>query len=592
MKKSILILLLTLLQTLLWAQSDHLNITATSLNFGTQALDGNYELSIDLSSKDGKVANIGVVAQLTGLSLPDISMICPPPNYQPFTIQKSGGNLQGNITSQTSNRISVYFNPTQYDFSIGKYCNESQTATGYGNYSVTLVINYSGSQQGFPQGVLGSFHIPISAIVAEAVVHIPDANFKNYLVGNANINTNGDEEIQFSEAVAFTGTISCSEMNIASLTGIEAFVNITGLNCYNNNLTSLNISANTKIKDLLCDGNDLTALNLSNNNAITYLNCGDNKLPTLNISNLSDLEVLYCHTNQLTALDLSNNTALTFLSCYSNRLLSLDLSNNTALNTINCSGNSITSLDVSNNSALTSLQCQHNSLLNALNVANGNNTNFTSFLAMGTAVTCIQVDDSAWSAVNWTSIPDGAIFSENPCTQAVTPCNISNVDILTTSNCTQDNLEYSQTLQINYDNAPSGTIDVNGQSFAVTSSPQTVTLTGLIAHGNAVDLYITIDTDENCDYTLYEAWFAPRVCDPLSTTDLKTHTIKAYPNPVHDMLNIEFEEPTFVEIYSASGVIVLRLNPALEHRIDISNLPDGLYFIRSENGAGKSFVKE
>ena len=38
-------------------------------------------------------------------------------------------------------------------------------------------------------------------------VNIPDANFKAYLVGNSAINTNGDSEIQVSEATAFNGAI-------------------------------------------------------------------------------------------------------------------------------------------------------------------------------------------------------------------------------------------------------------------------------------------------------------------------------------------------------------------------------------------------
>ena len=46
-------------------------------------------------------------------------------------------------------------------------------------------------------------------------VNIPDANFKAYLVGNALINTNGDTEIQVSEATAFSGSINCYNMNIS-----------------------------------------------------------------------------------------------------------------------------------------------------------------------------------------------------------------------------------------------------------------------------------------------------------------------------------------------------------------------------------------
>ena len=38
----------------------------------------------------------------------------------------------------------------------------------------------------------------------EKIVNIPDANFKGYLLGNTAINTNGDNQIQVSEAAAFS----------------------------------------------------------------------------------------------------------------------------------------------------------------------------------------------------------------------------------------------------------------------------------------------------------------------------------------------------------------------------------------------------
>ena len=60
-------------------------------------------------------------------------------------------------------------------------------------------------------------------------VNIPDANFKAYLVGEYSINTNGDAEIQVSEATSFNGYIICESMNISNLTGIEAFTALTDL---------------------------------------------------------------------------------------------------------------------------------------------------------------------------------------------------------------------------------------------------------------------------------------------------------------------------------------------------------------------------
>ncbi|MBK8846086.1 MAG: hypothetical protein IPO27_05700 [Bacteroidetes bacterium] len=60
----------------------------------------------------------------------------------------------------------------------------------------------------------------------------------NSLANNA-INTNADGEIpMLSEAAAYTGTINIANLGISDLTGIEAFVNLTNLDCSNNLLTN------------------------------------------------------------------------------------------------------------------------------------------------------------------------------------------------------------------------------------------------------------------------------------------------------------------------------------------------------------------
>ncbi len=183
------------------------------------------------------------------------------------------------------------------------------------------------------------------------IVNIPDANFKNYLINNSSINTNGDAEIQVAEATAYTGKIIVPFLNISSLTGIEAFTDITELECEANSLTSMNVSFNTALTHLGFQGNQLTSLNISANTALTQL---------------------FCQNNQLINLDVSTNTALTILSCFNNQLMSL-------------------------------------------NVKNGNNTNFTNFIATNNPnLTCIEVDDTAYMNANWAWSKDTtAIFSEN-----------------------------------------------------------------------------------------------------------------------------------------------------------------------------------
>ena len=79
------------------------------------------------------------------------------------------------------------------------------------------------------------------------------------------------------------------------------------------------------------------------------------RLTSQTITIRGDLTELDCFNNQLTSLDVSKNTALEILYCSDNKLISLDVSKNTALIVLDCSSNNLTSLDLSQNTALTSL---------------------------------------------------------------------------------------------------------------------------------------------------------------------------------------------------------------------------------------------
>ena len=217
----------------------------------------------------------------------------------------------------------------------------------------------------------------LSATLFGQNVYIPDANFKAYLLSNQSINTNGDNEIQVSEATAFDGGIHCSYQNISDLTGIEAFTAITVLNCQINQLTSLNVSNNTALTELTCYENQLTSLDVSNNNALEGLGCEQNNLTSLDVSNNTALEVLACFENQLTSLDVSDNTALEYLYCHFNQITSLDVSNNTALEAVFCHFNQLQCLNANNGSTLNFLFCDNNQLscvsVSAPNYAYNNN---------------------------------------------------------------------------------------------------------------------------------------------------------------------------------------------------------------------------
>ena len=123
-------------------------------------------------------------------------------------------------------------------------------------------------------------------------VNIPDVNFKNYLLNNTAINTNGDGQIQVSEAIAFNGSLFCGNKNISNLTGIEAFVNITELFCFSNQLTTLDLSQNTSLIYVTCASNQLTSLNVKNGNNTALLGfyaSGNPNLQCIQIDNTNTI---------------------------------------------------------------------------------------------------------------------------------------------------------------------------------------------------------------------------------------------------------------------------------------------------------------
>jgi hypothetical protein len=168
---------------------------------------------------------------------------------------------------------------------------------------------------------------------------------------------------------------------------------------------------------LYCYDNQLTSLNVSQNTALFRLDCHSNQLTSLDVSQNTALNILQCDNNQLSSLNVSQNTALNSLSCGYNQLTSLNVSGGPAFAYLNCEDNQLTSLNVSGASALTTLFC-YNNQLTSLDVRNGNNTNLNDFYATNNPnLYCIDVDDDAFSTFNWTGFNFGfdsqSYFSNN-----------------------------------------------------------------------------------------------------------------------------------------------------------------------------------
>ncbi len=205
----------------------------------------------------------------------------------------------------------------------------------------------------------------------------PDTNFRDYLKNSFGTFISTSQRNN-------TTTLNLINKKIADLTGIKYFTELKVLQLYNNQLTTLDLSNNTKLTRVECVYNQLTQLNLSNNSNLTQLECDNNRLTGLDLSDSPQLTWLTCDNNQLTLLRVPHNK-LQGLSCNGNKLtrclytsetysylkelscadnpnmatLGVDFSYLPALENFDCSGTKFSVLLLDQNTKLKELTCEN-----------------------------------------------------------------------------------------------------------------------------------------------------------------------------------------------------------------------------------------
>jgi Secretion system C-terminal sorting domain len=212
-------------------------------------------------------------------------------------------------------------------------------------------------------------------------INIPDPVFKaRLLAGNVaavnaegtdfttTVDTNGDGEIQVSEATAITGlalynyNYQTSAPKIASLEGIAHFSNLRTLNVNVNNLTTLDLTALSQLNILKADSNQLTALNVAGLSNLKTLHCSVNELSAIDTTGLTALEFLWCSDNNLTSLNAMPLTSIQKLYINGNQIATLDLTYCPALQYLWASENNLTSVNIINLSSLIEVYLDSNEL--------------------------------------------------------------------------------------------------------------------------------------------------------------------------------------------------------------------------------------
>lgn len=426
------------------------------------------------------------------------------------------------------------------------------------------------------QVVIILFLTVVTFIANAQNVHIPDSNFKALLIGNTSINTNGDTEIQKSEAEAFRSTLFANSKQIEDLTGVEAFINITGLSCFGNKLTSLDVSKNTKLTSLRCYMNQLTAIDVSNNLELQELACHSNQISSLDVSKNTKLKELNCYTLKISLLDLTNNPDLEELNCsytdltdlnipFPEKLKKLDISGLDSLATMDlsafsnlqdlgCASLDLTSLDISNLPNLTVLNCSYN-LLTSLDLSNhldmvkiscGNNE-------------IAHLDVSSLTKLRSLYASDNKLKSLDVSNNTLLQYFRVNSNDLTELNLANGNNENIRSMKA--DRCPELTcIQVDRKSYA---------------DSNWMDIDETASFSEDCGWK-------------TSSINQLTKLFAIYPNPTSEYIYSEaFATSQSIIIYNAQGKEVKTINNT-SNRIDISDFSSGTYtvLIISKSGVG------
>ncbi len=409
-------------------------------------------------------------------------------------------------------------------------------------------------------------------IVSPALTYVPDDNFEARLIALGHDSGSLDDYVPTANIDALT-TLDLEDQGIVDMTGIEDFVALEFLYCHTNSIATLDVSSNINLTTLNCSGNALTTLDVTLNPSLTYLSCSQNQISSLTINNSSLLTDLLINNNQLTSFDASSLSNLIDFRSGDN-------------------------------------------LLTSLNVKNGNNTNFVLFQAGNNPnLTCIQVDDAAWSRTNWTNVDAQTGFNEDCATtsydnyepndsfaQAVNIplCNIYNPTIGESGDLDFFTfpLEAGVGTEVKINNIPVGLtykvtfIDSYQQTtppFYVTSSDP---LTRYVYSPIGGFYYVKIESN-NANYSVlpYQIEVSNANCS-LSVSEVFKSSFNAFPNPVKNSLTVSIQEAANYSLITVNGQIIKQgqLQKG-NNSLNTSNLSNGLYFLQVRTKEGVSTKK-
>lgn len=125
---------------------------------------------------------------------------------------------------------------------------------------------------------------------------IPDPMFEQELI-NQGYDIGPIDGVVYTDSINTISIFSIWQTTITNLTGIEDFSSLSELYCFDNQLTSLDLSNNNQLTVLDCRSNDLTCLNVKNANNTNFTTF--ETIPNLNLNCIEVDDTSWSNSNWL-----------------------------------------------------------------------------------------------------------------------------------------------------------------------------------------------------------------------------------------------------------------------------------------------------
>jgi uncharacterized repeat protein (TIGR02543 family) len=250
----------------------------------------------------------------------------------------------------------------------------------------------------------------------------PDAAFRAFVIKN--FDTDEDNFLSAKERSKIT-YLFVPALGITDLTGISYFPNIVFLNCEDNGITLLDITALNNLRGLYASNNQLSQLVFGDTNTLNELYCSNNQLSTLDIKNPDRITKLYCDNNHLSVLDATLFPNLTELNCSKNNLSSLDLTNCNTFTFFECKDNiSTVALDATNKINLSATGLDFSKVTDwSIGTMNTDNTlsldNYTEGMSLTYNYNVVTKDGTS-DSIPFTLVPKPTESTSQPTLETVT----------------------------------------------------------------------------------------------------------------------------------------------------------------------------